>query len=217
MKLLSRAVVPTDNRRLNELIGFLLLVCAVLLLLALVSYSPLDPSLNTAAAGHGVHNWIGVVGAWIVDLILQGMGISAILLPLLLGLLAARWFRSRKVGSANAKAIGGILLLLFVPALIAIQPLRLRWMHAIPIEGLTGRILGDLLIRFFATTGAYIVACAVIAVALYLSTAFSFSSLELWLHTRFAFAFAAMERFRDWRERRRQARAQRKLEKRRVE
>src|SRR5437588_5334028 len=171
MKFFARAFTPTDNRRLNELIGFLLLVCATLLLLALVSYSPLDPSLNTAAAGgHSVHNWIGVVGAWFADLMLQALGISAMLLPLLLGFLAARWFRSRKVGSANAKAIGGLLLLLFVPALIAIQPLRLRWMHAIPLEGLTGRILGDLLIRLFATAGAYIVAGAVIAEALYLST-----------------------------------------------
>ena len=97
----SRAFTPTENRRLNELIGFLLMVCAALLLLALVSYSPEDPSLNTAAARHGVHNWIGVVGAWFADLLLQLMGISAILLPLLLGFLAVRWFRSRRVGSAT--------------------------------------------------------------------------------------------------------------------
>ena len=49
MTVLARAFTPTANRRLNELIGFLVLVFAVLLVLALVSYSPLDPSLNTAA------------------------------------------------------------------------------------------------------------------------------------------------------------------------
>ena len=46
---LARPFTPTANRRLNELIGFLVFVFAVLLVLALVSYSPLDPSLNTAA------------------------------------------------------------------------------------------------------------------------------------------------------------------------
>ena len=49
MTVLSRAFIPTANRRLNELIGFLVLVFATLLVLALVSYSPLDPSFNTAA------------------------------------------------------------------------------------------------------------------------------------------------------------------------
>ena len=46
---LARPFTPTTNRRLNELIGFLIFVFAVLLVLALISYSPLDPSLNTAA------------------------------------------------------------------------------------------------------------------------------------------------------------------------
>jgi S-DNA-T family DNA segregation ATPase FtsK/SpoIIIE len=215
MKVLSRVFTPTDNRRLNELIGFLLAAVALLLFLALASYSPLDPSLNTAG-NHSAHNWIGVFGALVSDLVLQGFGISAFLLPALLGFLAARWFRSRRLGSPSAKAVGAALLVVFIPALIAIQPLRMRWMHAVPIEGLLGRILGDVLVHFLNVIGAYIVSCAVIAVALYLSTAFSFNTLELWLQTRFAFFFAAMERFRDWRERRRLAREQKKLEKRRT-
>ena len=48
MKFFLRAFTPTKNRRLNELIGFLLFASATLLFLALASYSPLDPSLNTA-------------------------------------------------------------------------------------------------------------------------------------------------------------------------
>ena len=50
MKVFSRVFTPTRNRRLNELIGLLILVTAALLFLALASYSPLDPSLNTAAS-----------------------------------------------------------------------------------------------------------------------------------------------------------------------
>ena len=50
MKYFLRAFTPTRNRRLNELIGFLLFVSATLLFLALASYSPLDPSLNTAGS-----------------------------------------------------------------------------------------------------------------------------------------------------------------------
>ena len=52
-----------------------------------------------------------------------------------------------------------------------------------PIEGLMGRILGDVLLHYFNLIGAYIVAATVVAVALYLSTAFSFSSARYgWRH-----------------------------------
>jgi hypothetical protein len=37
---------------------------------------------------------------------------------------------------------------MFVPALLAILPGHIRWMGAIPIEGLAGRIVGDVLIRY---------------------------------------------------------------------
>ena len=100
MNIGSRAFTPTANRRLNELIGFLLFVFAVLLVLALVSYSPLDPSLNTAAtplAGRPAHNWIGVFGALVADLALQIFGVSAFLIPAFLAMYSLRWFRSRPI------------------------------------------------------------------------------------------------------------------------
>src|SRR4051794_14903476 len=77
MKFFSRLFTPTNNKRLNELIGFLVFVAAVLLLLALASYSPLDPSFNTVAAppeSHPTRNWVGVVGANTSDLLLQFAG-----------------------------------------------------------------------------------------------------------------------------------------------
>ncbi|HKW77062.1 MAG TPA: DNA translocase FtsK 4TM domain-containing protein, partial [Terriglobales bacterium] len=103
MKFLSRAFTPTRNRRLNELVGFLLFASAALLLLALASYSPGDPSLNTAAtAGQPPNNWIGLFGAMLSDLMIQSMGICAILVPVMLVLLGARWFKSREVVSPGA-------------------------------------------------------------------------------------------------------------------
>jgi S-DNA-T family DNA segregation ATPase FtsK/SpoIIIE len=116
-----------------------------------------------------------------------------------------------------AKTLGGIWLLLFVPALLAILPWHLRWMGAIPIEGLVGRIVGDVLIRYFNVAGAYIVCTTVLAVALYLTTAFSFSAIELWAPTRFAFIMALRDRFKDWQDERERKRQQKELEKRRAD
>ncbi len=216
----TKIFAPTRNRRLNELVGFLLCVSALLLFLALASYSPLDPSLNSASiltGSHAARNWIGIFGAYLSDIILQFWGIGSFLLPIFMGMLGARWFRSRAVQNPVAKTLGGIWLLLFVPALLAILPGHLRWMGAIPIEGLAGRIVGDVLIRYLNVAGAYIVCTTVLAVALYLTTAFSFSAIEVWAPTRFAFVLALRDRLKDWQDERERKRQQKELEKRRAE
>ncbi len=215
MKYFLRAFTPTKNRRLNELIGFLLFVSATLLFLALASYSPLDPSLNTAGSlsSGSAHNWIGLFGAMLSDLLLQSIGIFVFAAPVMIALLGARWFKSRPVASPGAKALGAAILLIFTPALLALLPWHLRWMHAVSIEGLLGRIVGDVLLHYFNTVGAYIVCGAVVAVAMYLSTAFSFVNMQIWLNTRFAFVLALWQRFQDWRMARAKAAAQKKAEK----
>jgi len=218
MKLFSRIFEPTKNRRLNELVGFLLCVSALLLFLALISYSPLDPSLNSASVLTGsraARNWVGIVGAYVSDILLQAFGLGAFLLTVFPGMLGIRWFRSRKVQAPLAKSLGTIWLLMFVPALLAILPGHVRWMNAIPIEGLLGRIVGDALIHYFNLAGAYIVCATVLAVALYLTTAFSFSSVQVWVPTRLAFLFALRDRWTDWKEERQKQKLQRELEKRR--
>jgi DNA segregation ATPase FtsK/SpoIIIE, S-DNA-T family len=219
MDYLTTIFVPTGNRRLNELVGFLMCVSALLLLLALVSYSPLDPSWNSASVltgSHGARNWIGIVGAYTADAVLQLLGIGAFLLIIFPALLGARWFRSMKVQSPLAKSLGAIWLLMFVPAMLALLPGQMRWMHVIPIEGLLGRVIGDFLIHYLNLVGAYIVCATVLAVALYLSTAFSFSAIQLWAPTRFAFVMALWNRYKDWRQERAHKRQAKELEQRRM-
>src|SRR6202158_6096447 len=219
MDYLASIFVPTGNRRLNELIGFLMCVSALLLFLALVSYSPLAPSGNSASVltgSHAARNWIGVVGAFTADMMLQFFGVGAFLLVIFPAMLGARWYRSMKVQSPLAKSLGAIWLLMFVPAMLALLPGQLRWMHVIPIEGLLGRVVGDVLIHYLNIIGAYIVCATVLAVALYLSTAFSFAAIQLWAPTRFAFVTALWNRYKDWQQERTKRRQQKELEQRRI-
>jgi DNA segregation ATPase FtsK/SpoIIIE, S-DNA-T family len=219
MKYFSQIFAPTNNRRLNELIGFVLCVSGLLLFLALASYSPLDPSFNSASVLTGsqsARNWVGLVGAIISDLMLQGLGIGAFLVPVFLGALGSRWFRSRKITSPIAKSLGAIWLLVFVPALLALMPGHMRWMGVIPMEGLAGRIVGDVLIHYLNLAGAYIVCATILAVALYLTTAFSFASVRVWVPTRFAFVIALWNRYKDWQDNRAKKKMQKELEKRRA-
>jgi len=219
MTVLARAFTPTANRRLNELIGFLVLVVATLLLLALVSYSPLDPSFNTAATplvSRPTHNWVGIFGAIGSDLAIQLLGVAAFLVPVFLVLYATRWFRSRPISSPYVKVLGALALLVSVAALIGLLPWNFHWKGAIPAEGLLGRIVADAMVHYLNVIGAYVVCLAMIAVALYLSTAFSFGAVRVWSQTRFSFAYAALDRFADWRAERERRKAAKELEKKRL-
>src|SRR5580765_912374 len=219
MDYLATIFIPTGNRRLNELVGFLMCVSALLFFLALISYSPLDPSWNSASVltgSHAARNWIGIVGAYTADGLLQFLGIGAFLLIIFPAMLGSRWFRSMKVQSPLAKSLGGIWLLIFVPAMLALMPGHLRWAHVIPIEGLLGRMVGDFLIHYLNLVGAYIVCATVLAVALYLSTAFSFAAIQVWAPTRFAFVTALWNRYKDWRQERARKRQAKELEQRRI-
>ena len=82
-----RLLTPTENRRFNELIGFLGITLAILLVLALLSYSPRDASFNVSAQTPEVHpsrNWIGPAGAYTADFVFQLLGYAAFLLPMVI-------------------------------------------------------------------------------------------------------------------------------------
>lgn len=196
MKVVERVFSPTGNRRLNELIGLLLLACGLLLLLALASYTPLDPSLDTAGGyltGRPAHNWVGIFGAGLSDLLLQALGLSAFLVPLLVGSLGWLWLRSKPAGSPISKLVGATLCLIFVPTLLGLLPGHMRWLHVIPIEGLIGHAFAGLLVQYLNYPGACVLSLAFVAAALYLTTTFSVASLRQWMTVHFAF----LSRLRD--------------------
>jgi S-DNA-T family DNA segregation ATPase FtsK/SpoIIIE len=200
MKPLKLALTPTRNRRLNEVTGMVVLVAASLLFLALASYRPTDPSFNTVgAAGRLVHNWIGLLGASLSDLLLQLEGVAAFMVPLMLAALGWTWLRSRPAGSLGAKVSGAFLYLVFAPAIFGLMPGHLRWMHALPVEGLTGRLVVDSLVKYLNFPGAAIVIVSMVVISLYLSTTFSFNTAQQWLAIHFAFVLAWRDRVRNWR------------------
>ncbi|MGH9695911.1 MAG: DNA translocase FtsK 4TM domain-containing protein, partial [Bryobacteraceae bacterium] len=73
------------------------------LALSLASYSPLDPSWNTATGVARPSNLMGRFGAHFADLALQGLGISAYLMPAFIWLLGWKWVRSSELKSPGIK------------------------------------------------------------------------------------------------------------------
>jgi S-DNA-T family DNA segregation ATPase FtsK/SpoIIIE len=197
MRTIRLVSTPTRNRRLNEIIGMVVLVGAGLLLLALASYTPSDPSLNTVGSrvlGRPANNWTGVVGAYLADAMLQLIGVAAFFLPLVLGRLGLCWMRSRPAGSPLAKTIGLGLWVAFGPAAIAMLPGNMMWQHSLPVEGTTGRLMADFLMQYLNAPGAAIVLALMVALSLYLVTTFTFNTAREWATVRFGF----MQRLWDW-------------------
>jgi DNA segregation ATPase FtsK/SpoIIIE, S-DNA-T family len=96
------------------LAGAAICLAALFALIALVSYRPGDPSLNTDAGGP-VGNWMGSAGAWTSDLLLTLAGPPAgLILPLVLvlglrlarGSEAGRWLRALSLTLLGIVLIG---------------------------------------------------------------------------------------------------------------
>ena len=85
------------RRRMMELVGVGVAGAGVVLLLALFTYSPGDPSLNHAT-GRAPHNLVGVPGAYISDLLLQTFGLAIILVPVALITWGVRMLRTHHLG-----------------------------------------------------------------------------------------------------------------------
>jgi S-DNA-T family DNA segregation ATPase FtsK/SpoIIIE len=87
-----REMLKRSLLRSGELIGSILLVFATIFLaLALLSYQPTDPSMNTVAGG-AIGNMMGRPGAWAADFLLWLLGVpGALMLPLMLVLARRMW------------------------------------------------------------------------------------------------------------------------------
>jgi S-DNA-T family DNA segregation ATPase FtsK/SpoIIIE len=202
---------------LNELLGFLGVTIAVLIALALLSYSPHDPSFNVSADSpdlHAARNWIGPVGAYGADLFFQGFGYAAFLLPVGIFLLGYRWFRSEPMDSPAIKLAGYSMLVLMVPTLLTLWRMP-DVRSAIPPGGLLGHLISEGLQAAFNTVGANLVAVAIFFAGLFLTTKFSFIETHEWLRgplSKLNMIAPLRERYSAWREEREQERMRKRLE-----
>jgi len=222
-----RFLTPTENKRLNELIGFLCITLAALLGFSLLTYNPSDAALNVSASSgldHSVHNWIGPVGAYAADLLFQLFGWTAFLLPVGVGILGWRWCRSRAIDSQAATILGFTLLLLSLPSLLSLGPFwQIR--DAVPPGGLIGSLVSHGLRSSFNLGGAIVVTLASLVVALYLATSFSFGGAHAWVSSakgplgrveKLGILQRVQSRWQGWQEKREQSRMRKRLEERRI-
>jgi DNA segregation ATPase FtsK/SpoIIIE, S-DNA-T family len=215
-----RILSPTENKRFNELVGFVGLSLAVLLALSLLSYSPHDASFNVSAPAAGpARNWIGPVGAHLADLFFQFCGFAAFLFPVGMFVVAMRWFRSQVLDGLVAKLIGFAMLVTSLSGeLMLVQtasgfPPNVR--GALPPGGLLGALLAGALRAAFNPIGANLVSIATVLTALFLTTSFSLRATLRWMRqpiSRDRLVGRLLARISAWREKREAERLRKRVE-----
>jgi S-DNA-T family DNA segregation ATPase FtsK/SpoIIIE len=191
-----------DARRRSELAGFLIAVAGLLVLLSLASFLPEDPSLNTAAgAGATARNWIGPAGAYTADLLFQGFGWVAYLIPMVLLVVGSRLLLVRPFAAPKTKAFGAGLLVTSVSALLELFPATPSVRGLVRGSGMLGYLAAAGLTHTFNRLGASIVAGAAFLSSLFLVTRFSFSWAAGFLKARGqALARPFTSRWKSWQE-----------------
>jgi S-DNA-T family DNA segregation ATPase FtsK/SpoIIIE len=140
-KLLPPGVAAFLRRRAAEIAGLCACALGLTILIALASYHPSDPSLNTAGAGPA-RNLAGPAGAMLSDVLLQSVGLAAVLAGLAPLVWAWRLVSHRPLGAMLARVA---LLAAALPAAAAtLSLLDLR--HPVLPAG-AGGVLGPLLMR----------------------------------------------------------------------
>lgn len=164
------ALLPTElsetlAKRAHQFGGVALGVLALLLVAALVTYDPADPSLNHATS-EPVANLLGVPGAAIADALLQSVGLAAGLIALVLS--AWGWNRLAHDGTTHMWARFILLLSAIVLATVsfAVMTPPASWPLASGLGGVGGQVLLERLSAALAAAQAPAVLASDITIAI---------------------------------------------------
>ncbi len=161
----EKRIVTKVHSRSNEIAAVVLSAMAILVFLCLVTFNPNDWSLNSTGSPK-TQNWIGVVGSVFADLLFQIIGLTAYFLPILLGLIAWRFFRSEKFAASFGRILGYIFFVLSVSSLASLLGFR---------GGILGVFFAQNFTWLLSRVGAGILLLAVLAAAILLITNLSFA------------------------------------------
>ncbi len=165
-----------ENSRLNrEIWGVMIGLSALLITISLFSYDVRDRSFNTPSGAVDTSNWGGFVGAFLADVLLQGLGLASYLLPLFLVIAAAQLFQTGYKGLATVKATGCGLLLISTTVLLNIF---IDTERARDAGGIVGGFLEEsVLVPLFGRISATLIAAAILLLSFMLLTQHSLFDL----------------------------------------
>jgi len=135
------------SRGLRESAIIALAIVALVLFMALATYNPEDPGFSFTGGPGVVHNRIGVIGAWVADVLFFLFGRPAFLFPLVLA--AACWGLQRRLRTESGGSRANTMVRMLGFALVLVASCALTTLHWQPgvlrqsAGGVVGRLVGE--------------------------------------------------------------------------
>lgn len=164
--------VAMEKGRLNrEIWGVLFGLTALLIAVSLISFSVNDRSFNSPSGAIDTNNWGGFVGAFLADLLMQGLGLSSYLLPIFLCFTAVQMFRATDKRIGVTKTAGYVILLISVGVILSVV---IDSESARDAGGIVGGFLKEsVLVPLFGRFSATLIAVFTLLLSIMLLTQYS--------------------------------------------
>ncbi|EPR6999255.1 DNA translocase FtsK [Escherichia coli] len=170
----------SSGRRLLEALLILIVLFAVWLMAALLSFNPSDPSWSQTAWHEPIHNLGGMPGAWLADTLFFIFGVMAYTIPVII--VGGCWFAWRHQSSdeyidyfaVSLRIIGVLALILTSCGLAAINADDIRYFAS---GGVIGSLLSTTLQPLLHSSGGTIALLCVWAAGLTLFTGWSWVTI----------------------------------------
>ena len=111
---------PDKKEKLKqEIKGMMLGAAGLFILVALLSFNTNDSTANSFSSEAGYHNFCGMIGAQVADLLLEGVGLASYLVPAAFLYLAYRLLRFKELRWRIYKGVAFVGLLISLAAMFA--------------------------------------------------------------------------------------------------
>jgi len=175
------------------------LFAGLFLLLSLGSYSPFDPSWNTASDVVRPDNLAGRVGAYLSDLLLQWLGLAAYAIPAFILMIGWHWLRSQEITSPWIKIFGAGLIIGSTATAFGLLGEWRPIAGTLSASGMLGLVLASYLVESFNETGAAMLTAVCWIIGLYFVSKFEMSMVARFFVRPALWLAALSERWSQWR------------------
>lgn len=149
----------------QDVIAISFLGFGVFFALALFSYNPFDPSLNSIGQGLRATNYCGIVGSFLADMLYQFFGLAAWVFVGSLLKMAYAAFQGESLNLKNIRFVWALLLIVNIASLLSLYlPTTKIFREQIYLGGLLGLGVSQALMRAFNSIGVQVILLSLMAV-----------------------------------------------------
>jgi S-DNA-T family DNA segregation ATPase FtsK/SpoIIIE len=174
---------PDKKEKLKqEIKGMVLGAAGLFILIALLSFNMNDSTANSFSSDAGYRNFCGMIGAQVADILFEGVGLAAYLVPTAFLYLAYRLLRFKELRWRIYKGVAFIGLLISLAAMFAFWDVEKTEFlgQQISTGGLFGIATAKILKKYLGVPGALLLLLPMLAVSIMVLSRFSFILFADW-------------------------------------